>query len=208
MITKSKIIKYFNISKYEIVDGLINTNSKYEIVDGLINTNSNVRLFREVLISQLPFQFGKVDGYFDCYKNQLTSLIGAPKSVGGYFSCSDNQLTSLIGAPISVGGYFSCSDNQLTSLIGAPKSVGGHFNCYNNLLTSLEGAPTIVGGTFYCTWSKDLPLLRLVNYKKVRVHYQVDKIINKYFGQKPLKQAILDCQKELIESGFVGNARW
>jgi hypothetical protein len=44
----------------------------------------------------------------------------------------DNQLTSLEGAPQSVGGYFSCSNNHLTSLKGAPQSVDGVFYCYNN----------------------------------------------------------------------------
>ena len=93
-----------------------------------------------------------ITGDFDCSgSNQLTSLEGAPKSVGGYFNCSDNQLTSLEGVPKSVGGNFYCSSNQLTSLEGAPKSVGGDFDCYNNNLTSLEGVPKSVGGNFYCS---------------------------------------------------------
>jgi hypothetical protein len=203
---------------------------KYEIIDGLINTSGGVTLIKEV--KQLPFKFGKIGGYFNCYNNQLTSLIGvpksvtgdfncfnnqltslegAPKSVGGHFNCSNNQLTSLINGPISVGG-FDCCYNQLTSLIGAPKSVGGYFDCNYNQLISLEGAPTTVGGTFYCSWSKDLPLLRLVTYKEIEIkvfkNQQVNKIINNYCGQKPLKKAILDCQKYLIENGYVGNARW
>jgi hypothetical protein len=107
-------------------------------------------------------------------------------------------------------GHFNCYNNQLTSLIGAPISVGGTFDCSNNQLTSLEGAPTSVGGCFYCDWSENLPLLRLLQYKKVLLYNndQVSDIINKYCAQKPLKKAILDCQKELIENGFVGNAKW
>jgi hypothetical protein len=182
--------------------------SKYEIVDGLINTSGVVKLFKKV--KQLPFQFGKVDGYFICSDNRLTSLIGAPKSVGRYFICSDNRLTSLIGASTTVDGFFNCNYNKLTSLIGAPTSIGSYFNCSNNPFTSLEGAPISVGGYFCCDWSEDLPLLRLVTYKEVIIYQndQVNKIINKYCGQKPLKKAILDCQKDLIENGFVGNARW
>ncbi len=160
--------------------------SKYEIIDGLINTSGSVKLIKQV--SKLPFKFGKV---------------------GGHFKCFNNQLISLIGAPTSVGGGFNCYNNQLISLIGAPKSVGSYFNCYYNKLNSLEGIPTSIGDCFYCDWSKNLPLLRLLQSKKVELYNdQVNKIINKYCGQKPLKKAILDCQKKLIESGFIGNARW
>jgi hypothetical protein len=30
-------------------------------------------------------------GNFDCYDNELTSLKGAPRSVGGNFYCNDNK---------------------------------------------------------------------------------------------------------------------
>ena len=91
-----------------------------------------------------------VGGEFSCSRNNLTSLEGAPSSVSGNFYCYDNNLTSLKGAPSSVGGEFSCSRNNLTSLEGAPSSVGGDFHCSDNKLTSLEGAPSSVGGKFYC----------------------------------------------------------
>jgi len=35
----------------------------------------------------------------------------------------------------------------------------------------------------------------------------VGEIIKKYSGQKPLRQAIIQCQRELIDAGFEGNAR-
>ena len=95
-----------------------------------------------------------VTGDFICYSNQLTSLQGAPQSVGGKFDCSVNELISLQGAPQSVGGYFDCSFNQLTSLQGAPQSVGGYFDCENNKLTSLQGAPQSVGEDFYCSHNR------------------------------------------------------
>jgi hypothetical protein len=159
----------------------------YTIKDGLISTDGNVRLIKE--IKELLVQFGHIGGYFDCYDNKLTSLEGSPKSVGGYFVCHNNKLVSLDGAPQSVGGYFDCANNKLTSLEGAPKEVGG---------------------VFYLTWSKDLPLLRLVRYQNVRIfnNDQVNDIINKYSNHKSLKEAILLCQKELIDNGFVGNASW
>ena len=92
-----------------------------------------------------------VQGNFSCRANQLTSLQGAPQSVGGKFDCRENQLTSLQGVPQSVGGNFYCSFNQLTSLQGAPQSVGGDFDCRENQLTSLQGAPQSVDGKFDCS---------------------------------------------------------
>jgi len=92
-----------------------------------------------------------VGGDFSCSFNQFTSLEGAPASVGGHFDCSNNQLTTLKGTPASVGGNVECFDNNLTSLEGAPSSVGGHFWCFNNHLTSLKGAPASVGGNFNCS---------------------------------------------------------
>jgi hypothetical protein len=100
--------------------------------------------------NKIPGKGTRWEGNFSCYNNKLTSLEGAPESVGGNFSCSDNKLTSLEGAPESVGGSFYCSDNKLTSLEGAPESVGGSFYCSHNKLTSLEGAPESVGGSFSC----------------------------------------------------------
>ena len=92
-----------------------------------------------------------VTGHFICSANQLTSLQGAPRSVGGSFVCSFNQLTSLQGAPQSVGGDFYCGFNRLTSLQGAPQSVGGDFDCrHNRRLTSVVGAPQKIGTDFIC----------------------------------------------------------
>jgi hypothetical protein len=71
--------------------------------------------------------------------------------VAGHFYCSYNKLTSLDGAPQSVGSDFYCINNQLTSLKGAPQQVEGNFDCSKNQLTSLEGAPSWIGKSFYCS---------------------------------------------------------
>ena len=47
--------------------------------------------------------------------------------VMGYFYCASNNLTSLAGAPHTVGGGFDCSDNNLTNLKGIPKTIGKSF---------------------------------------------------------------------------------
>jgi hypothetical protein len=152
----------------------------------------------EIRGKKLPVE-GEWEGDFLCYHNQLTSLKGAPSSVGGDFLCSSNQLTSLKGAPSSVGGDFFCSGNQLTSLEGAPSSVGGNFWCSSHQLISLEGAPSSVGGNFNCSDNK------LVSFKDI--HKQIKKISGKfgkfYCAENPIKSHVLgllliDGLKEII----------
>ena len=57
-------------------------------------------------------------GDFDCRGNQLTTLKGAPSSVGGDFVCDSNKLTSLEGIHKIVkqmNGTFYAHDNPLKS---------------------------------------------------------------------------------------------
>ena len=100
----------------------------WEEVDGKVNVEGWVGLIN-LNLTELPIRFGTVSRFFGCHHNQLTSLAGAPTSVGGGFSCDNNQLTSLAGAPTYVGGDFYCYENQLTSLAGAPTTLGGDFSC-------------------------------------------------------------------------------
>ena len=69
-----------------------------------------MKIIDEVDISGLGFEkipdiFSdvKVENYFDCTDNFLTSLEGAPKEVGGNFYCPYNPLTSLEGLPKEIG---------------------------------------------------------------------------------------------------------
>jgi len=91
-----------------------------------------------------------VQGSFDCSKWRLKSLYGIRfGTVTRNFYCAGNKLTTLEGAPQTVGGDFWCNDNKLTTLAGAPQTVEGNFDCSYNGLTSLEGAPQTVGGDFW-----------------------------------------------------------
>ena len=99
---------------------------------GLVDVEGDFICVQRKLTDFKGVRFGHVSKDFFCSDNSLTSLEGAPQSVGGNFHCSDNELKSLDGAPQSVGMDFSCSYNDLTSLEGAPQIVGGFFNCYNN----------------------------------------------------------------------------
>jgi len=125
---------------------------------------------------------------FSCANNELTSLKGAPSSVGGSFYCNNNMLTSLEGAPSSVGVTFSCANNELTSLKGAPSSVGVTFSCAENKLTSLEGAPSQIGGNFYCHRNKLTSISNIHKYiKEVRGYMN--------FEKNPIKSSVLGLVK-------------
>ena len=128
----------------------------YEVhEDGSVSIKEGCINLEEEQLTRIPFNFRKIGKDFRCYRNQLTTLEGAPEIVGGSFYCSDNKLTSLEGGPKEVGGSYDCSRNLLRSLEGAPKNVGGgnknvrgNFLCYGNKITSLEGAPDFVEGRF------------------------------------------------------------
>lgn len=79
-----------------------------------------------------------VEGVFDCSKNFLKSLKGAPKAAD-VFLCNFNNLTSLEYGPKKVRMY-SCFFNSLKSLKGAPEEVV-RFVCSYNDLSTLEGGP-------------------------------------------------------------------
>ncbi len=123
-------------------------------IDGLVNVKGGVNLSSKNLI-KIPINFGFVTGDFNCFRNNLTSLVGSPIKVGGNLYCSVNQLTSLVGSPQVVRGNVNCSYNNLTSLVGSPQEVGGDFYCGNNNLISLEGVPREVGWDFNCSNQKN-----------------------------------------------------
>jgi hypothetical protein len=82
--------------------------------DGSIDVAGDVDLSLEKL-TELPLRFNKVTGWFDCGRNNLTSLKGCPRWIGGGFSCRSNNLTSLEFSPDYVGGGFDCINNKLTN---------------------------------------------------------------------------------------------
>ena len=121
-------------------------------------------------LTVLPQDWSQINikGNFDCSDNRLTSLEGAPETIGGYFSCSKNNLTSLKGSPRSVKGSFNCTANQLTSLKGSPEYIKGNFYGSGNQFTSLEGAPKHIGGKFYSDKFSDNDYREYIKYNKLR----------------------------------------
>ena len=156
----AKILSF--LEKYEIENTTINK-------DLTVDVNGNVSLWAKGL-TEIPIQFGRVEGDFRCNDNNLISLKGCPKYVGGIFNCSNNQLTSLKGSPEEIGGSFYCRWNKLTTLEGCPKYVNLGFYCGNNQLTSLEGCPREIEGDFCCNNNQ---LSSLVGIPK-KIGHQLD----------------------------------
>lgn len=50
--------------------------------------------------------------FFNCSRNNLTSLYGSPRYIWDSFNCSHNNLETLKGAPRYVRSYFGCVGNR------------------------------------------------------------------------------------------------
>jgi hypothetical protein len=146
----SLICKKYNIKNYTI-NG-----------DGSIDVNGSVNLYNKGL-TELPLVFNKVSGYFDCGRNNLTTLKGCPRWVGGYFYCTNNNLTSLGFGPDYVGSFFSCQYNNLTDNYSETE-IGGNF------YTSLKQDGLIFDGN------------KATNYNEWRKLYKRKKILDDIFN--------------------------
>ena len=116
--------------KYDIKNYTINP-------DGSIDVDGNIGL-RNIGMISLPLKFNKVNGYFSCSVNNITTLEGSPNYVGMNFHCQDTSITTLKGAPSYIGGDFYCDNNMLTSLEYSPDYVRYDFICNYNRFTSLK----------------------------------------------------------------------
>ncbi len=184
----------------------------HEKIEKLLKSNFDVNEYEIVNNKVIVHQSCLTDGSVKFYSGRLPIIF---KEVKGSFVISGCNLTTLEGCPETVSTMFNCASNELSSLFGSPKIVGGSYICARNPLTSLEYLP-ILGS--YCllrlTISTSLPVLRLLLQTSCRISDTENKVIDildKYRlsnSKITRKKAILDCQKELIDNGFMGNASW
>jgi hypothetical protein len=184
--------------------------TEYEIVGNVVNFNGTISLningindkVREGIIpefTKLPFKIGKVDGSFYCEFSTLTSFENCPDIITGNLYAAYCNLTNMKFCPDA--DSIDVRVNPLTSLIGIPNSEGLNI--------------------FGVSWSANLPLLSLLRLKINTLEiinsnndlHPTTKIIKKYMNINDIspskrKTIILDCQKELIDAGFIGNASW
>jgi hypothetical protein len=189
------------VNKREIKEKLerfLSMDGEYRICDdGTIVAYGNVNAGRA--ISHLPFKFS---------------------SIAGHLYLANSNLKSFQNSPAEVGGNLWAHNNQIQSLAGMPSKVGGNLSLERNPLKSLEGLSTEIGGWIELTYDPKLPLLRTLVAKLGLVlrlpseptleieaaRDAVNNIMFRYQGQG--KRAMFDCQKELEDAGFGGNARW
>ena len=84
----------------------------------------------------------------------LKSLVGGPKFVHGNYRISGTHITSLEGAPDTVGGTFDIEDCVLlTSLEGSPRQVGA-IDISKTTIKDLKGGPEVVENVFRASLSR------------------------------------------------------
>ena len=80
------------MSEEEIIQDLVDRFNLYQDSNGLWNCDGSVKL-NSTGFARLPLRFGVVKGDFNCVDNKLTTLEGAPQSVGGVFRCDGNTVS-------------------------------------------------------------------------------------------------------------------
>ena len=89
---------------------------------------------------KLRYNFGVVEGDFNCANTSLTSLEGCPTEVKRSFNISGTAITSLKGCPKKVGKNFIATNvEQLTKIDDFPEYVGNAVDLRNYTIKSIEG---------------------------------------------------------------------
>lgn len=180
--------KFTNVN--EIEQWLYEHNiKKYSINDKLIVDVDNDVVLEKHDISYFPFQFGIIDGVFDCSHNELSSLWGSPKIVKYGFNCSYNNLKSLEFGPKMVNGIYDAhnnkienlqflpqkfeslnlKNNKLTSLKGLPDTIEGFLDVANNELVKFDASTKTINGFFDCARNKFYTLENFPNVKEILI---------------------------------------
>jgi hypothetical protein len=203
------------------IDGraIVNKNGTVDVTGDCRSTTNNVPF------QIIPVKFNKT-GDFRITHKILSSLEGCPK-IAGNFSFNATNLTSLQYSPKLVSGNYICYDGgSLSSLEGVTPKIGSNLCFYRNPSITLEQISKLTCETkldIILNYYKDLALLRLLHptftnsVKQIRFEDEPDPpafiIVQKYLKKilvekLPWKKAMIDCQYELIKSGFKGNAKW
>jgi hypothetical protein len=150
----------------------------------------------------------KLKELFETEERSILSVMGKREDFyPGIFDCANKRLTSLKGAPTTIGSSFSCYFNQLTSLEGVPHTIGGNFYCHGNKLTSLKGIHKQIKYIDGSAVFKQNPIkshvLGLLKIKGL-IDCELDQLRVQHIVNTHLKgdRDIFACQEELIEAGY------
>lgn len=156
-----------------LVDHLIEKRH-FEIVEEnnqfIVNVQTDVHL-KNQQIGYFPFQFGHIDGNFNCIKNSLISLKGAPFSVSGEFNASHNFLSTWQHLPKKVS-ILNLSNNNLTSFDNVNCYISEGLYVFNNSINELIGFPSFSKKAFIIL-DKYLPFLSQYNDENQNKNYKM-----------------------------------
>ena len=144
---------------------------KYNITNYTINNDMSIDVNHDVdlcfkQLKEIPVNFNRVNGFFDCSHNKLNSLKNSPNYVNSFFNCNFNKLNSLKECPNYIEYDFFCNKNKLDSLNGCPKYINGGFYCSQNKLKSLKGSPFVIKGNLHIDDNNLKSFYNLPNVKK------------------------------------------
>lgn len=204
MVTESQILSTFD-KFFQNAQPLIDRKMTHVDDNGLLNVMGDVVVKMEWTTNQsVGLPEGKIPVAFG--------------TVSGTFSVARTNLRSLKGAPVSVGRICWIGDNPLTSLEGGPQHIH-HLLIIDELplLSSLDGFPPHCN-TCRFTWTEHLPLLRLIQAKKLILDLNQQsmlpnskpkrcfEILNRHAGQG--EAGAFACGAELANIDCKENARW
>jgi hypothetical protein len=100
---------------------------RYGILIGSVNLKGkNLKKFPDYI------QFNRVQGYFDCDDNELTSLRGCPTYIANdsYFGCEHNRLTSLQYCPLECGDFYCSGNTKVFTIEDVDRYCHNHRDLY------------------------------------------------------------------------------
>jgi hypothetical protein len=167
--------------------------------DGSVDINPNYPYNRVIMrvknnITKLPIKLNVVNGSMDGRFSSLTTMEGFPEIISRSLYMTRCELTSLDFCP----------------------NVKLNLDFEGILLRSITGIPSnSVLDTLKLSWHSKLPLLSLLRLNVAFLflfdqsgQHLSEKILRQYMNVPNKRKAIIDCQKELIDAGFIGNAGW
>lgn len=195
----------------------------------VINVNGSVILYLDTLdiddegYAMIPYQFGEIEGSFTLVNknDKMRSLKNGPYQVYDDYSAINLGLTSLEGAPGSVGNAFDVSLNKLTSWEGMPNQVG-ELRVAGNRIKTFTGISKYVkmcgelvfNPSEITSGALDLLKLEIDSVAMTQVAYdktkngsahadytQLIEIINSHIGDHGDKDAI-ELQSDLLDAGL------
>ena len=154
---------------------------------------------------QLPFKINALYGNLRAeMQSNLSTLVNMPNIVTGDFLVHQCKLTSLQGMPHSIGGYLAIEHNKIPSLHNIHKyikSFGDHLT--RDFSISCDFLPNLLGVFFIKGFNGFFIFQDNEAHKDYKREYTAYKIINKNLKDGNIHQ----CQEELIDAGFVEQAK-